>query len=177
MMYINEEYTIIGNDLRRSIMRTVWSYKYPIGTIWIAEENDTITCVTFKGHDKYISDYDMTETPLIQKAAMQLTEYFEGRRTEFNLPLSVQGTTFQQSVWKALQTIPYGETRSYKEIATQIGNPKAARAVGMANNRNPISIIIPCHRVIGHEGDLVGYGGGLSIKQYLLDLEKEQKNL
>lgn len=153
-------------------MKGMWSYDYPIGTIWIAEKDGAIKYVTFSNQDEYISDYDMAETPLIRETAIQLTEYFEGIRIEFNLPLSVQGTDFQKSVWKALQTIPYGETRSYKEIAAQIGNPKAARAVGMANNRNPISIIIPCHRVIGHQGNLVGYGGGLSIKQYLLDLEK-----
>ena len=113
-----------------------------------------------------------TETPLIQKAAAQITEYFEGKRTQFKLPLVMYGTEFQRAVWQALQKIPYGETRSYKEIAAGIGRPKAVRAVGMANNRNPISIIVPCHRVIGHDGKLVGYGGGLPLKHYLLELER-----
>lgn len=109
---------------------------------------------------------------LSERAIKQVTEYLEGKRTTFDLPLKVQGTEFQQKVWNALCEIPYGETRSYKQIAIAIGNPKAVRAVGLANNRNPIPIIIPCHRVIGHNGKLVGYAGGLAIKQTLLDLEK-----
>ena len=96
-----------------------------------------------------------------------------GRRREFQLPLAPKGTEFQQKVWKALLDIPYGETRSYGEIARAIGNPKASRAVGMANNRNPIAIIIPCHRVIGSTGKLVGYGGGLDKKEFLLNLERQ----
>jgi methylated-DNA-[protein]-cysteine S-methyltransferase len=113
------------------------------------------------------------ETPLIQKASAQVKEYFAGKRKQFDLPLDMRGTEFQIAVWQALQKIPYGETRSYKEIAADIGRPKAVRAVGMANNRNPISIIVPCHRVIGHDGNLVGYGGGLPLKQFLLELEKK----
>ena len=112
------------------------------------------------------------ETSLIKEAKRQLDEYFAGNRKEFDLPLRTQGTEFQQRVWKVLQEIPYGETRYYGEIAEIIGNPKASRAVGLANNRNPISIFIPCHRVIGKNGKLVGYGGGLHIKELLLDLEK-----
>ena len=100
-------------------------------------------------------------------------EYLEGKRREFDLPLAPAGTEFMLRVWKALQDIPYGETRSYKDIATMAGNSKACRAVGMANNRNPISIFIPCHRVIGANGVLVGYGGGLDKKTFLLDLEKK----
>ena len=110
-------------------------------------------------------------TDLIKKAVLQLNEYLIGERTEFDLPLKPEGTAFQKKVWEALCTIPYGQTRSYKEIAVQIGNEKACRAVGMANNRNPISIIIPCHRVIGADRSLVGYGGGLNIKVKLLNLE------
>ena len=112
------------------------------------------------------------ETPLIQQAAAQIAEYLAGARKEFSLPLALHGTDFQKAVWQALQKIPFGETRSYKDIAVMIGRPKAVRAVGMANNRNPISIIVPCHRVIGHDGSLVGYGGGLPLKEYLLNLEK-----
>jgi len=115
---------------------------------------------------------DRGASALIDKAAAQLEEYFDGERREFDLPLNPSGTPFQMAVWKELLAIPYGETRSYKQIAQNIGNPKALRAVGMANNRNPISIIIPCHRVIGSDGSLVGYGGGLDMKQKLLDLER-----
>lgn len=102
----------------------------------------------------------------------QLQAYFEGKRTTFDVPLALKGTPFQVKVWNALQTIPYGETRTYKEVAEQIGNPKAVRAVGGANNQNPVPVIVPCHRVIGSNGALVGYGGGLDIKVNLLELEK-----
>ena len=109
----------------------------------------------------------------MEKAERQLTEYFSGSRKTFDLPLNLGGTEFQAKVWQALQTIPAGETRSYKDIAVMIGKPGASRAVGMANNRNPVSIIVPCHRVIGQDGSLVGYAGGLAIKQYLLEHEKK----
>lgn len=111
------------------------------------------------------------ETALLREAGSQLLEYFQGKRKEFVLPLSPNGTKFQQKVWQALCTIPYGETRSYGQIAAQIGQPKASRAVGGANNRNPIMIFIPCHRVIGADGSLTGFGGGLEAKKYLLELE------
>lgn len=100
-------------------------------------------------------------------------EYLDGDRKEFDLPLGVEGTPFQKAAWDALLTIPYGETRSYKQMAELVGNPKACRAIGLANNRNPISIVIPCHRVIGANGKLVGYGGGLHIKEQLLAIEKQ----
>ncbi|MFO7695095.1 MAG: methylated-DNA--[protein]-cysteine S-methyltransferase [Vicinamibacterales bacterium] len=103
----------------------------------------------------------------------QLREYFQGKRTEFDLPLHPKGTPFQQSVWKALLKIPYGKTRSYGDIAKAIGRPTAVRAVGLANGRNPLPIVVPCHRVIGASGKLVGYGGGLHVKQALLDRERE----
>ena len=112
--------------------------------------------------------------PLLRKAAAQLREYFIGARRAFTLPLAPVGTEFQQRVWEALRTIPCGETRTYKQIAEQIGRNRAYRAVGMANNRNPIAILIPCHRVIGHDGRLTGYAGGLGIKERLLDLEKKR---
>lgn len=152
-------------------MNCVWFYDYPIGTVGIQEESGAISCVFF-GSGRFLGDIEAAETPVIQEAATQLSEYFDGKRMEFTLPLSLHGTDFQISVWKALQTIPAGETRSYKDIAAMIGNPKASRAVGMANNRNPIAIIIPCHRVIGQNGSLIGYAGGLPVKQYLLELEK-----
>ena len=106
-----------------------------------------------------------------EEARHQLGEYFAGQRTEFDLPLSPTGTPFQREVWAALQTIPYGQVRSYGEIAAQIGRPGASRAVGLANGRNPIAVIVPCHRVIGASGALTGYGGGLHRKRLLLDLE------
>ena len=102
----------------------------------------------------------------------QLDEYFAGTRREFDFPFRLHGTPFQEQVWAALRQIPYGETRSYQEIARAIGHPKACRAVGMANHKNPIILVIPCHRVIGSNGSLVGYGGGLEMKQTLLELEK-----
>ena len=106
-----------------------------------------------------------------QRTQHQLKAYFDQKLKEFSLPLDIKGTDFQLSVWHELGNIPYGKTVSYKDIAQAIGNPKAFRAVGGANNKNPIAIIIPCHRVLGHDGSLIGFGGGLAIKQYLLDLE------
>ena len=107
-----------------------------------------------------------------KKAAKQLDEYFKGKRKEFDLPINPQGTGFQRTVWEALKQIPYGETKTYKQIAQNINKPNACRAVGQANNKNPIWIIIPCHRVIGTGGKLTGYGGGLEMKQKLLEIEK-----
>jgi methylated-DNA-[protein]-cysteine S-methyltransferase len=156
-------------------MKSVFFYDYPIGAIGIAEDEGAIVRVFFGGKKKALPGFNTAETPLIKKAAAQLAEYFNGKRKSFNLPLALQGTDFQISVWEALQTIPAGETRSYKDVAALIGNPKAVRAVGMANNRNPIVIIVPCHRVIGHDGSLTGYGGGLPAKQYLLNLEINKK--
>ncbi len=148
-------------------------YDTPIGNIGIAANEEAIIGLTF-GMQGISPDWKIDETPLIKKAHAQLSEYFEKRRKTFDLPLSPAGTAFQQRVWQALQQIPYGETRSYGQIAAAVGNPKASRAVGLANNRNPIAIIIPCHRVIGANGSLTGYGGGLDIKDFLLRLEKEK---
>ncbi|MDO4573105.1 MAG: methylated-DNA--[protein]-cysteine S-methyltransferase [Clostridia bacterium] len=109
---------------------------------------------------------------LLREARTQLEEYFDGRRLEFDLPLAPQGSEFQRRVWRALLDIPYGQTRSYADIARQIGQPRAARAVGMANHRNPLPILIPCHRVVGQDGALTGYAGGLAVKEALLRLER-----
>lgn len=109
--------------------------------------------------------------PVLRKAKKQLEDYFAGRRRDFDLPLDGAGTPFQKKVWKALSKIPFGKTASYKDVAVMIGNPKASRAVGMANGKNPLCIVIPCHRVISHDGSLGGYTGGLSKKRYLLGLE------
>lgn len=115
-------------------------------------------------------------TELLSMATIQLDEYFQGKRTTFSLPFKLTGTPFQLAVWKELQNIPYGQTTSYKEIAQKINKPKACRAVGMANNKNPLPIIIPCHRVIGSNGKLIGYAGGLKLKNYLLELEQSHTN-
>lgn len=117
---------------------------------------------------------DMAEDaqhPVLCEAARQLEEYFDGKRFRFELPLDAKGTPFQKQVWAALLTIPFGETRSYRDIAVQIGNPRAVRAVGAANGKNPLSIVAPCHRVIGSSGALTGFAGGLAVKKHLLELE------
>jgi len=152
-------------------MKSLFYYSYRICKVGIAEEDGAI-CRLFFGNGKTPAGFEKGETPLIKKAGAQLGEYFDGKRKIFELPLVLHGTDFQITVWKALQDIPYGETRSYGQIALIAGNPKASRAVGMANNRNPIAIIIPCHRVIGHDGSLTGYAGGLEVKRQLLELEQ-----
>ena len=114
------------------------------------------------------------EHAVLNQTKLQLEEYFSGRRTQFDLPLAAKGTDFQQSVWQALCKIPYGETWSYQQLADEIGNPKAVRAVGLANGKNPISVIVPCHRVIGKNGKLTGYAGGVEAKEKLLQLERSK---
>lgn len=153
-------------------MNSIYSYQTEIGRIYIAENGTAITQLYFN-ECPLLDNFEKKETELIKKAYNQLNEYFLGKRKEFDLPLLPEGTNFQKTVWRTLKKIPFGETRSYGEIAKNIGNPKAARAVGMANNKNPLPIIIPCHRVIGANGKLVGYAGGLKIKEYLLKIEKE----
>lgn len=111
---------------------------------------------------------------ILNQTKIQLEEYFSGSRTQFDLPLAAKGTDFQQSVWQALCKIPYGETWSYQQLADEIGNPKAVRAVGLANGKNPISVIVPCHRVIGKNGKLTGYAGGVETKEKLLQLERSK---
>jgi methylated-DNA-[protein]-cysteine S-methyltransferase len=155
-------------------MNHTYIYETAIGKIGITDNDSAITTLYFSG-DKLLDDMHIEETPLIREAAQQLTDYFEGKRKTFNVPLAPSGTEFQQKVWTVLQTIPYGETWSYKQVAEAIGNPKASRAVGMANNKNPIVIMIPCHRVIGANGKLVGYGGGLERKVQLLTIEQPNK--
>ena len=154
-------------------MANIFFYEMAIGKVGIGEDDGGITHIIFSTEDSPSENYELKETPLIREAHKQLEEYFQGIRKEFDLPLNQTGTPFMQKVWKALYEIPYGETKSYKDVAIAVGNPKACRAVGMANNRNPISIVVPCHRVIGTSGSLVGYGGGLDIKTFLLNLEKE----
>lgn len=149
-------------------MKHTLSVPSPIGKLWLEEEDGALVRVSFQPD---AASQTEEETPLLEQAKQQLAEYFAGQRQVFDLPLRVQGTPFQQRVWAALREIPYGQTRSYKQIAEQIGSPHASRAVGMANNRNPIAILIPCHRVIGADGSLTGYAGGLAAKERLLALE------
>lgn len=166
----------LKDDRMRVIgIKSIFFYQTSIGQIGIADNGDAITQITFD-NEKIPVDALVKETPLIKTAAQQIKEYLTGKRKLFDTPITAKGTPFQQLVWEALQAIPYGETRSYREIAESIGKPKACRAVGMANNRNPIALVIPCHRVIGANGKLVGYGGGLDIKEKLLHLEKMHVN-
>ena len=143
-------------------------YETPFGLMKIGAEDG---CIVFIGKCA-AADTDNYPSPVSDQAATQLAEYFAGSRKEFDLPLSPKGTPFQEAVWEALTRIPYGEKRSYKDIAVSIGNAKACRAVGMACNRNPIWIVIPCHRVVGANQSLTGYAGGLDMKRTLLELEQ-----
>lgn len=151
-------------------------YASPIGNIFISAAGGCITELYFEGgittpstmQEKNASGPD---ADVLEQLKQELDAYFSGKLKDFTVPLSPAGTAFRTKVWEALQTIPYGETISYKELAHRIDNPKAIRAVGGANHHNPISIVIPCHRVIGSSGKLVGYGGGLGVKEFLLELE------
>lgn len=143
-------------------------YKFPVGFLKLACRDGKLTRI------------ERTDEPpreaadaLLQKTKTELDEYFAGKRKTFDVPLQMEGTDFQKKVWAALCEIPYGETRTYGELAARVGAPKAFRAVGGANHRNPISIIVPCHRVVGADGSLTGYGGGLPMKEYLINLERE----
>lgn len=150
----------------------------PIGPMTLAGRGAVLTNLRMIDQTYEPSRADWTLDNLaFPDAVDQLDDYFAGERTDFDLQLDPQGTEFQRRVWKALVTIPYGETRSYGEIAEQIGAAGAARAVGLANARNPIAIIVPCHRVIGANGNLTGYGGGLDRKRILLELEKRRTSL
>lgn len=145
----------------------------PIGIVTVVANERAVVALHFGTCE--VAHATRKETALLRETKKQLAAYFSGERHEFTVPLEPIGTPFQQSVWHALRHIPYGHTTNYGAIAQQIGRPKAARAVGMANNRNPIPIIIPCHRVVGANGALVGYGGGLALKRQLLDIEQRTK--
>ena len=149
-------------------MRHYQTVPFPVGPLTVMEEGGRIIRIKFNTD---VGDAIKKETPAIMEAFRQLSDYFDGELKTFDLPLKPEGTPFQLKVWEALRTIPYGETRSYGDIARQIGNPRACRAVGMGNHNNPIAIVVPCHRVIGADGSLTGYGGGLPIKRQLLELE------
>lgn len=144
-------------------LKVVASEKGLVAVLW---ENDNPRRVPLGGSRE--SEHD----PILNETERQLTEYFAGRRNSFSLPLDMRGTRFQKAVWKALRGIPFGETRSYGQLARELGNPRATRAVGAANGRNPLCIIVPCHRVIGADGQLTGFAGGLNTKTHLLKLEQ-----
>jgi len=144
-----------------------WTYQTELGAITIGANTNSITYL--KAHDTCVGEF--RETDLIREAYLQLTEYLLGKRRDFDLPLEPKGTEFQQKVWWASCEIPYGETITYTELAQMADRPKAIRAAGAANGQNPIYIVIPCHRVIGRDGSLTGYGGGLDMKEKLLKLE------
>lgn len=150
----------------------------PVGTLTLAGHEHRLSHLRMvdQTYEPDRADWVRNDTAFAD-AAEQLEEYFAGERTEFDLELNLVGTAFQRRVWAALLTIPYGQTRSYGQIAAQLGAPKASRAVGLANGHNPISIIVPCHRVIGANGSLTGYGGGLNRKRVLLDMEKQKVSL
>lgn len=160
-------------------MQLVYMYMdSPVGILKLVAHDQALVAVMWDNEDhkrvRLAEPVEDRQHPMLHKVKQQLQEYFAGQRQQFDLPLDFQGTAFQQQVWQALLSIPYGETRSYKEIAVQLGNEKAVRAVGAANGKNPISIIAPCHRVIGSSGALVGFAGGLDKKQILLSLEQSQ---
>lgn len=147
----------------------------PVGQLTLVARNGKLAAIlweTERANRVRLGELvEVDDSPALLQAERQLNEYFAGTRDRFDLELDFEGTEFQKKVWAALLTIPFGETRSYSQIATQIGSPKAVRAVGAANGRNPISIVAPCHRVIGASGGLTGFAGGLAAKQYLLTLE------
>ena len=148
------------------------AFESPIGIIEVTANQDAVLSVYFKDHALNSQSNDVTNL-----AVSQLTEYFDGKRFDFDLPLDPQGTAFQQSVWRSLQTIEYAKTCSYLNIAEALDNPKGVRAVGAANGKNPISVIIPCHRVIGKNGTLTGYAGGIDRKAWLLQHEQQHSSL
>jgi methylated-DNA-[protein]-cysteine S-methyltransferase len=156
--------------------------KTPVGELTLVASDKGLAAILWE-NEKHRTNTDIgcedDRHPLLLETERQLREYFAGKRDTFSIALDFDGTKFQKSVWNALLTIPYGETRSYAQIARQVGNARAMRAVGAANGRNPIPIIAPCHRVIGASGKLVGFGGGLRNKATLLDLEatKERRHL
>lgn len=147
-------------------------YQTPIGKICIRENKNSIIGLDIE-ETKQVDGFIEEETSLIKETHNQLCEYFEGNRKTFSIPIFYEGSEFQKSVWKALLSIPYGQTKTYGQIAEEIENPKAVRAVGGACHRNSIIILIPCHRVIGSNDSLVGFGCGLDVKSYLLNLEKK----
>ena len=162
----------VEND-KLHIMEAVHCYQSLVGCLKLTANDNALTSLQLVKNASCGYESEIPSNKIIQQVCKQLDEYFAGKRKTFELPLSLAGTPFQQKVWKALQQIPYGKTISYAELAQSIGSPKACRAVGSANGKNPAAIIIPCHRVINADGKLGGYAYGLEIKKQLLDLEQE----
>lgn len=146
----------------------------PLGALTLIASDEALVGLLMEQHGSPLPRAEARRTPLLARASAQLDEYFAGRREAFDLPLAPEGTAFQRAVWAVLRTIPFGVTWSYAQVARRLGRPKAVRAVGAANGRNPIGIVIPCHRVIGADGSLTGYGGGLPRKRWLLAHEKAE---
>ena len=157
-------------------MKNIKYLETKIGKIELQEENGYIIEININKETNQNEEKQIKNSKILEEAEKQLKEYFSGKRKQFEIPVNPKGTEFMKKVWQELQKIPYGETRTYKEIASKVGCEKGARAVGMANNKNPIPIIIPCHRVIGANGKLVGYALGLEMKEQLLELEKNYKS-
>lgn len=151
-------------------MEQAWRIESPVGALLLFGTEDALTQLSPAAHCAQ-STVPLVKTPLFTEAQKQLEDYFCGKRKDFQLPLAPQGTAFQLAVWKALQTIPYGVTWSYRQLAQAVENPNAYRAAGNANGKNPLMIFIPCHRVIHQSGGIGGYSGGLDIKRHLLRLE------
>lgn len=148
------------------------TYESPLGTMIMVAENDKLLSLCME------KDFDIIgikpgKSDVFELCRSQLDEYFAGKRTEFSVPIELRGTAFQMKVWNSLSKIPYGETRTYRDIAEDIGAPKSYRAVGSANNSNPLLVILPCHRVVGINGNLTGYSAGLEMKEYLLEMESK----
>jgi methylated-DNA-[protein]-cysteine S-methyltransferase len=166
-----EWYHWIRTDERTGGENMISVRETSIGPIGIEGDERSITRLYLPNRAVELKDLDGDETPVVREAFRQLEMYLDGRLREFSLPLKPEGTEFFRRVWEKLREVPYGKTASYKDLAVASGNPKAVRAVGMANARNPIAIFIPCHRIIGTSGKLVGFGGGLELKSRLLALE------
>ena len=156
-------------------MENSYSFQSPIGFLTICEQDNQLTRLYLDNQDRGILQSRNFEyhSDFLHEVYHQLNEYFAGKRKIFDLPVDSKGTAFQKAVWRELQKIPYGETRSYEDIAVAIGNKKAVRAIGQANGRNPIMIVVPCHRVIRKNGDISGFACGVEAKRYLLNLERE----
>ena len=150
---------------------TEFNYRSPFSWLLITASDKGITALSFQNKKSAPTDKSQIVNVHLKNCVRQLDEYFSGKRTDFKLPLDTEGTKFQKKVWGALQKIPHGQTVSYQDIARRIRSPKASRAVGGANNKNPVAIIVPCHRVIGKNGDLVGYASGVNKKKWLLNHE------
>jgi len=170
-----------GNDAVKDQKRHVAVMESPVGPLLLQSNGKALTAIRFAIHKgrklprPRVNEAVLKPDPILRETICQLREYFAGKRRDFDLPLELTGTDFQRKTWAALCEIPYGETVSYAELARRVGNPRAVRAVGAANGANPVSLVVPCHRVIASGGGLGGYGGGLKTKQWLLELEGARK--